>query len=220
MAALTYPLSRAEFQARIRVASATFHDQEQLETSGLASGQILRADIGPQLWRGTVTLVPGYHDDVQAVEARLSILRRSGASFFISDPRRIGPRSDPEGTTLGASTVQIHTLVTGNREIRLKGLPSGYVLSEGDMLSFSYSVGSVTLYALHRLVVGATADGSGVTPAFEVTPPIRPGAAVDAAVVLVRPYCKAIMVPGSVRYGTAAPRITGGASFEFLQTLG
>jgi hypothetical protein len=219
MAAITFPLSVAAFQSLLKVAAVEFSDPAQQEASGLGSGEVLRADVGPQLWRGRVTLAPAYHETAQATEALLSLLQRADASFFVHDPRRVGPIADPDGAILDDATPTIHTLAANNRELRVQGLPVGYVLSVGDMIAFEYTVLGTTRYALHRLVAGATAPGTGITPLFEVTPAIRPGAAVSAAVTLVRPACKAVMMPGTVRYGSGRPLITSGASFDFIQTL-
>ena len=87
------------------------------------------------------------------------------------------------------------------------------------MLSFTYGSGP-TRYALHRIVSDTVvANGSGVTPLFEVVPHIRPGAATSTAVELIRPYCKAIIIPGSVQAGTARKSKVRGLSFEIIQTL-
>lgn len=218
--AYPFPLSRADFQRTLKITEARFHDPVQQETSGLGSGQFLRADIGPQLWRGTAKLAPEYHDDAQAIEAMLSILSRAGASFFVFDPRRIGPRNDPDGSTLtlAQATPTIASIAGNNREMSIDGLPAGYVLAAGDMLSFEYTSGGVTLYALHRIVTGDTADGTGDTGLMEVTPPIRPGATASTEVELIRPYCKAVLV--SAGYGNIRPSVDPGGEIEFVQTLG
>jgi hypothetical protein len=217
MTALTFPLSLAAFYDTLGVASCTFEDTLPIETSQMADGTILKASLGASLWRGTLNLVPRTHADAQAIEALVSVLKRPGSSFLARDPRRVGPKLDPTGSTLGANTVQINSLNVDNRQLSLKGLPASYVISVGDMLSFTYG-SSPTRYALHRVVEAATANGSGVTPEFEVTPLIRSGAAVDATVTLVKPVCKAVLLQG-VSYGTTVRTYTEGMSFEFIQTL-
>lgn len=218
--AITFPMSLTDFQQLLGVVSATFEDRESQQMSGKGSGQILRADIGPRLWRGEIGIRARQHADAQAIEALLSVLRGPGASFFVHDPRRIGPKNDPDGSILSGLTIDIDWLGTNNREMRLGGFPIGFQLVAGDMLAFVYVVNGVILYALHRLVEGATADGIGRTSVFEVTPPLRPGVTVGTTVDLVRPACKAVMVPGSITYGTARGNITDGAKFQFIQTLG
>jgi hypothetical protein len=97
----------------------------------------------------------------------------------------------------------------------ISALPANYVLSIGDYVAFNYG----TRRALHRLVSAATASAGGLTPVFEVTPAIRTGAAVSTAVTLIRPSCKAVLLPGSVSRGVSRQLITRDASFRFRQTL-
>jgi hypothetical protein len=217
MAALSFPLSRENFMNLLKVRSVTFRDFHAIEASQLADGTIIKASLGATLWSGVIQLAPARNEDAAAIESLLSILQRPGASFFVYDPRRIGPRNDPAGTTIGSASPVIASVNADNRQLALNGLPAGYVLSRGDMLSFSY-LASPTRYALHRVVETVTANGSGSTGQFEVTPLIRTGATVGAAVTLVRPFCKAVLRP-SPDYGSSVPLITDGASFEFVQTL-
>lgn len=112
----------------------------------------------------------------------------------------------------------IATLNGNSRELQLSGLPVGYVLTPGDMLAFSYATSPVR-FALHRVVVGGAADGAGLSPSIEVVPHIRPGAAVGAAVTLVRAPCKVLLMPDSVNFGNRGRRHTSGISFSFMQTL-
>lgn len=215
--ALSFPLSRETFFQTLKVADVTFRDFLPIETSQLADGTIIKASLGAALWRGTVKLAPAYAEDAAAVEAFLSVLQRPGASFFVYDPRRIGPRSDPNGTALASAAPQIASINANNREMALSGLPANFVISAGDMLSFAYG-SSPTRYALHRVVVGATANASGTTPQFEVSPLIRSGATAGTNVTLVRPFCKAVVLTDP-DYGVGGPLITQGASFDFIQTL-
>jgi len=106
------------------------------------------------------------------------------------------------------------------RLIGLKGLPAGYAgLGRGSYLSFQYR-SAPERHALHEIVeLDVTADGAGDVAAFQVNPPIRPGAAVDAEVRLIKPACKAIILPGSVQPGRETRFITEGMSFRWLQTL-
>jgi hypothetical protein len=103
------------------------------------------------------------------------------------------------------------------RELRITGLPVGYVLSAGDMLGFQYGSNPVR-HALHRIVVGGTASSGGLTPMLEVVPNLRPGAAAGLTVSLVRPACKARLLPDPT-YGAGRQALSRGASFDFIQTL-
>lgn len=151
------------------------------------------------------------------MEALLALMDQPGASFLCHDPRYIGPASDPTGSVLGSRTVTIHMVAINMRELRITGLPSGYVLSPGDMLAFQYGSGPVR-HALHRIVVGGTASGTGLSPLLEVVPSLRPGAVAPLPVSLVRPACKARLLPDP-GYGSGRQAMSRGASFDFIQTL-
>ena len=216
--ALSFPLTRSTFFAGLKVIRATFSCPAALETSQTGGGEIITADLGPRLWHGNVTLARAYHREAEAQKAVLSTLRQAGRSFMAFNPAIPGPANDPSGTLLSGALVKIATLATNNRELSLDGLPVGFELVAGDMLSFDYGA-FPTRYALHQVVTGANADASGLTGQIEVTPNIRPGAAVGASVSLYQPWCKAVLVPGSVNDGEAAGVFTTGITFKFIQTL-
>lgn len=216
--ALSFPLAVADFFDKIRVVEATpFFLTETLEYSQTRSGEILSADVGVRLWRTSIVARPKRHQDVKELRALLHLLSTGGRSFFAYDPTIPGPFADPQGTTLGANIPRINSLPS-TRELTLKLLPAGYVISPGDMLSFTYG-SSPTRYALHQVVTGATANGSGVTGNIEVMPYIRTGAAVNAVVTLIKPTCKMMLVPGSLNMGTSDILFTTGIGFEAVQTL-
>ena len=216
--AITFPIPVADYFAGLRIASASIYLPEAMEISQTGGGEILTADLGARLWRGSASMVPGLVADVAAAEARLSVLRQSGRSFFACPVGNAYPRADPDGSILGVSAPVIASLAANNRELTISGLPIGYVLSAGDFLSFSYGADPVR-YAFHQVVVGSTADALGITGQIEVTPHIRPGAAVAAAVTLIRPAFKAVVIPGSYAAAMIGPRIASGQAFQFQQTL-
>ncbi len=140
-----------------------------------------------------------------------------GATFLCHDPRQIGPARDPTGAILGSRTVTIHLVARNLRELRIAGLPNGYVLSSGDMVGFQYGSSPVRR-ALHRILVDGTALSTGLTPMLEVVPNLRPGAVAGLAVSLHRPACKARLLPEPT-YGSGRQALSRGASFDFIQTL-
>lgn len=218
--ALTFPLSRADFFDRLPISSLQFDPPEAVELSQTGGGVQLTANLGPRLWRGEVTLGRLTYAEAAAVGVRIDVLREAGRAFMAYDARRPFPGFDPTGTILGAATPTIHALNGNNRELQLAGLPAGYRLQAGDHLSFAYGANPVC-FGLHRVVDDlVTAAGTGVTPSFEVMPHIRPGAVVGAQVTLVRAYCKAILISGSVNKGVARRNIEEGTTFSFIQTLG
>lgn len=217
MAALTFPLALNAFFDTLDIADVTFEAPEPINMSRTAGGEVIKSSLGPALWQGSVSLLPGSPEDIAAIEALLSLVGRPGASFMVYDPRKSGPRADPTGSILGASTPTLESVDADMRRLSIEGLPNGYVLSPGDMLAFTYG-SNPTRYALHRIIVGATADGLGVTPLFEVTPMIRTGATAGAAVTLVKPACKAVL-KDAASYGGGQFGVSSGPSFEFIQTL-
>ena len=210
MMAITFPLALAAFADKLRTPSVKFKLQDNDEVSGLGSGQIITHDLAPKLWTGELSTVPMRTNEARELEALVNIVKRG--SFYLYDPRKAVPAKDPYGSLLGGSVVQINSLPNAY-SMSLKGLPAGYVLLAGDYLSFDY--GSPTRRAFHEVAETVTANGSGVTPVFEVGPFIRPGAAVDAIVTLRKPSMRAIIVPGSFDASFSVPFTT--INFSVIQ---
>lgn len=214
---LSYPLSHAQFLGALRVEEVTFRLSHPQEHTRLGDGTVISASLGASLWTGTIRLAQASHPRHAQMEALIALLDQPGATFLCHDPRYLGPASDPTGAILGGRTVTIHSVASNMRELRLIGLPSGYVLSAGDMLGFQYGSNPVR-HALHRIVVGGTASSGGLTPMLEVVPNLRPGVAAGLTVSLVRPACKARLLPDPT-YGSGRQALSRGASFDFIQTL-
>jgi len=214
---LSYPLSYAQFLGALRVEEATFRLSHPQEHTRLGDGTLISASLGASLWTGTIRLAQANHPRHAKMEALLALMDQPGASFLCHDPRYIGPASDPSGVILGTRTVTIHTVASNMRELRITGLPSGYLLSPGDMLGFQYGSSPVR-YALHRIVVGGTASSGGLTPLIEVIPNLRAGAVAGLTLSLIRPACKARLLPDP-SYGSGRQALSRGASVEFIQTL-
>lgn len=216
--ALSYPLSIASFMDILPISKMSLTVPGRMQTNVTKSGERISADIGARIWSGSVTLGPITRAEFGAVQAMLDALRSANTSFFVYDVSMPGPQADLTGAILGASTPTISSLPTGNDTMALTGLPVGYTLTPGDRLSFLYTNGS-TRYALHRVLESAVADGTGTTPAFQVVPPIRAGATTSTAVQLIKPYCKAELVPGSITDPQVMHTIADGGVFSFQQTL-
>lgn len=206
MAALTFPLSAAQFFDKLPVRTMTLGLAEPAETSRLADGTILRASLGEALWTGTVEIHRRRHDAAAEYEALLALVARPGASFLIYDRRRVGPASVPSGA--GISGVTLDAISSDRREITLDGFASA--ITAGDLVGYTYGSGK---YALHRAVVDA-ASGA----AFEVVPRVPDGVTAGASVSLVRPPMKAVLSQPPA-FGEAARTFTGGLVFDFVQTL-
>jgi hypothetical protein len=214
---LSYPLSHAQFLGSLRVEEVTFRLSHPQEHTRLGDGSVISASLGASLWTGTIRLAQANHPRHAQMEALIALMDQPGATFLCHDPRYVGPANDQNGNILGSRTVTIHSVASNMRELRLTGLPSGYALSAGDMLGFQYGSNPVR-YALHRIVVGGTASSTGLTPLMEVVPTLRPGAVAGLTVSLIRPVCKARLLPEPT-YGAGRQALSRGASFDFIQTL-
>lgn len=215
--ALSFPLGLNEFFDDLRITVAQMAPYEPRKVDRTAGGTILSASQGDAVWQGTIQIAAvNFAANPFKMEALLSVLDRAGSSFLMYDPRKCFPMSDPQGAILGSAVPRIASLSANNRELSLNDLPPGYVHTAGDLIGWQYA-SNPTRYALHRLVSGATADGSGATGTFEVTPFIQPGVTVGTSVALVKPVIKAVLVP-SPQYGSGRAKLMPGASFDFVQT--
>ncbi|MVO16857.1 hypothetical protein [Parasedimentitalea huanghaiensis] len=214
--ALTWPLPLNEFFDTLPIQKVTFQLANSATYSETGGGELITHKRGSRLWQGKIILDKDSHAIWAAIESRLALLEEPGASLLLWDVRLPGPIADPDKSILGPAVPQIRSLDPNNRELTLKGLPSGYVISQGDLLGFTYGSNPVR-YAFHRVATGGTADGLGVTPNIEVRPFIRPGAAVDAVVTLGDPVLKAKITGAD--YGASRSTISEGGSFDWTQTL-
>jgi hypothetical protein len=215
--ALTYPLSFTQFLGALRVEEVTFRLSHPQEHTRLGDGTVISASLGASLWTGSIRLAQANHPRHAQMEALIALMDQPGATFLCHDPRYLGPASDPLGSVLGSAAPMIHTVAPNLRELRIAGLPNGYVLSTGDMLGFAYGANPIR-YALHRIVVGGTASSGGLTPLLELVPNLRPGVVPGLPLSLIRPACKARLLPNP-SYGAGRQALSRGASFDFIQTL-
>lgn len=213
--ALSFPLNLAQFFDPLPVANITFRPADNRTFTETGGGELIPAARGARLWQGQVSIDIDTHARIAAFEAKLSVLEQPGASFMIYDLRKPFPTADAGGALISGASPVIAALNANNREISLTGLPSGYVLSDGDMIGWTYGA-SPTRHALHRIAVGATANGSGAAT-VELTPLIRPGTSIGTPITLVKPLCKAII--DEATYGGGRSVITQGGTFAWKQTL-
>lgn len=197
------------------VTQATFMPVFGQEVSGLANGALIAKELRPTYWRARLACDRLTHDQAMAIMAIIGSLQGSINTLYVWNPLKQYPVTDPDGSILGSSNVQINALGPVANDLSLKGLPAGFVLSRGDMLSF---VWGTTHVALHQVVdETVTANGSGVTPTFKVAPYILSGAAVDAVVTLKRSYMESRLVPNG--YDGSGASVISQASLDFVQVL-
>ena len=217
--AVSFPLSTASFFDLLLIRTLKFECPELVEMNTTGGGELLRADLAPMLWTGDVRFGTMLLTEAAMAEGLLDLLRGPARSFYAYDARRPAPLLDPTGSILGAAAPTLYSVAANNRDIRLQALPNGYRLSRGDYLAFDYGTAPVRR-ALHRVFTSlVTTAVGGITPTFEVTPPLRAGAAVGAAVTLIKAACKAVILPNSIDTGTTSKTVNDGMAFKFSQTL-
>ena len=212
---LSFPLGTPDLADLVPIQSAHWQPMWQQETSGTGAGELLAADLGPQLWEADVTLKAVRNSEARAVKSRIEALGGARHAFYLYDPINCYPTHDPGGTILGDNEVTILAVGGDNRTLSLAGLPAGYVLAH-DMLASDY--GSPSRRALLRMVDTVTADGDGETALFEVTPALRPGIAAGQTVMLKKPAAKVKILPGTLSYDDASTNRTR-IRFRVRQTL-
>gem|GEM_PF-3379009 len=179
----------------ILIREAIFVLEWRQNLSSIASGGTRGEDAGPPKWRASITSIVMGHDDLSSILAEIYLLDGVRGTFYVTNPKKPGPRNDKDGAILGSNTVQI-AAVSGET-ISLKGLPANYVLSRGDFLHFD--IGSPAVRALHILGEDVTANGSGVTDPVKVRPAPFIGTVADLAVTLIEPSAEMVILPGTVQ---------------------
>lgn len=219
--ALVYPLGLADFLDQLGIYETEFDLTEALTMNEDGGGELLPSSNGPRLWEGRVTVITDTHDEADRMVARIEALRDGNGSFMVTPTTRPAPIADPGGAILGAATPIISAIGGDMRSLSVSGLPAGYILSQGDMLSFTYLTGP-TRYALHRVGETVVADGSGniAGNALWLTAPMRPGVTAGTSLKLIRPVLKARYLAGSFSRPITRRGATYGFAFGWRQTLG
>ncbi len=215
--ALSFPLSVTSLADVIRMSSIRMKLIGDQQISGMGGGRIIVADLSPKYWEFEVTLINMENALARQVQSIIESLDEGLNDFYLYDPRAAYPIGDSDGTRLGGATVKIHSLETNNKELKLKGLPNGYVLSAGDLFHFDF--GTPTKRALHRIVTGGVVPSGGVSPTLEVRPHIMAGAEADITVTLIKPAARVKIIPGSFDPGTARQMMTTGMGFKARQVI-
>ena len=194
--ALSFPISRQNLADLLPIATVEWSLGEDQELSSLGSGELLAHDLGPRLWSAECATIEADIDTIEALRARLNALDGAVQSFYLFDPRRPNPATDPTGALLAAATVSIQSIETNRKELTLAGLPAGFVLPAGTMLSVTS--GNPSRTALLQLVAGVAAGGDGVAGPVELRPHLRPWIASAQPVALLKPVAKVKLQPRSV----------------------
>lgn len=213
------PIPLADFFAGLRVeVGSQFYLPGVRVQSRTRGGEMHSAILGTSLWRGSVSAVARSTRDLMAMQARIEMLDRTGASFLAHARPACGPLSDPGGMKLAGATPKINTIGASRITATLRDLPPAYELSAGDLFSVQYG-SSPTHWSMHRLLTGRTANASGVTGSMDINPPLPASIAAGHLVMLYRPVIKALIVPDSIQWPAYSSGF-GRISFDFVQTLG
>ena len=81
--AQSYPAQLAEFFDALQVTSATFELPVTQQVSRTAGGEVITAELGASLWRGSVTLARRPYGEANRALAQIRRMARPGASFLM-----------------------------------------------------------------------------------------------------------------------------------------
>lgn len=216
--ALAFPLSLTQFFDTLPISQEVFDLSDSWSSNENGAGEIMKSRSGPVLWQGSFTVLTHGQIDADDLVARADLIRQQGGTFLVSPRHLSGPFYDQTGVILGAATPTFTTVNVNMRDVNIGGLPSFYVLRRGDFIGFQYGSSPVR-YALHRVVTGGTANVSGGIASVELSPSLRPGAIAGMALTLIKPVCKATLVPGAFDPQSHAFRPRSSFTINWRQTL-
>jgi hypothetical protein len=189
------------------------------QTSGQGSGQVIVKNLRDPLWMlhaESKILIPSQLRKWKAILNGLD----NGRSLFLGyDFAGFYPILYPRGTwPTGVSFSGTSAAVSAKsgKTITLSGLPAGYSGSIGDFIQVTNSTGSPAKLALLQAAETFTANGSGVTSAFEVRPTVPAWVAAAQAAAVKKAGCHMMIIPGSIE----APKnlnARGSISFDAIQ---
>ena len=202
---ITYPIDLLPGFPGWTIGFSLRYRQEQ---STQASGRVIVKDMGAPLWTLRAMSKMLSPNQLDQWRAELNKLENGLQTFKAYPMSRCYPQAYPRGSwpTGGAfgGTGILAGINTNRKAISVQGLPAGFVLTVGDYLSIDGD--------LHQVMEAATANGSGVTPQFEIRPHLWPAAAVSDPVLVKQPACAMAVVPGSI---TSEAQLNGWGSISF-----
>lgn len=214
MAALTFPLTAAQFMDLLRIESIAFN-LRRFETLSLSGGgEWLTSKLAPDLWEAECTTTVMTHREAATVQALIAAIG-SVNTVMVYHPGLQYPVDDLDLDHIVGGGVAISQIASDRVRMKLNGLPTNYTITAGDLIQITYGTSRIALF---QVVVGASTGGGAETGYLEVRPVIESGIAVADEANLYQPAFKGKIVPGSDRVETVGP-VLSRIVFTVRQTL-
>lgn len=167
----------------------------------LRSGATYGTTIAPAYWSVSFTTFPLHKVERGKWVATFDLLRGNTKSMVVYNPGLEYPAAYKDfeglvkaGTANPFTGVSVVQTISANA-LSLSGLPANFILSRGDLVGLVQN----NRYTLHRIVEDVVGNTSGVTPIFQVEPPIPTNFFTTAAVAnLYRASVEVILDPSSI----------------------
>jgi hypothetical protein len=189
------------------------------QTSGQGSGTTIVKNLRDPLWSLHAESVSLSPNNLRKWKAKLAGLDNGRGLFLGYDFASCYPIAYPQGawpTGVSFSGTTAQVSAKSGTTITLSNLPATFAGNIGDMVSVTASSGSPARRALFQVCEAFTANGSGITGAFEVRPAIPSWVAATNAVAVKTPACHMMLLPGSVNTPRDATA-WGVISFDAIQ---
>lgn len=205
------PATPSQFWEKLLVRRVRFHLRAFTVGSGNLENYIV-AEMAPRLWIADIETAPCVMAEARQQRA---LLRRVGPTgrflaYSLDNPY---PAADPTGSGLAGFSPVLFAVHANNQSIRLSGLPPGYDLTAGDMISISYSGRRQLLEAAEDV----SASSGGVTGYFDVTSPLRTGVVAGRPADLSKPSCQMQLV--SYDPGGSELRVADGMMLQAIEVI-
>lgn len=197
-----------------------FKLEDNSNTSGIGTGQILVVETAPRFWVGSVAFRALYSADARYLQTLIEDFSSGKNSFYAYDPLYQYPPFDPKGNKLAANPnapIEIYEVGTNLQRIKVNGLPKNFQVTAGMM--FSLVFGPSNVYSgLHRFKNSRTADDGGLTDWLNFNPPLDdPDISAGKNLQFIKPFGKFKMVPKSFNEGSTMGVWTTEMGFDIEQ---
>lgn len=211
---MSITLPRTDIFSEHIIITDAFNLVSRQEFSRKTGGGILAKDFGRAVWSASFVSPMLDYDDAIDLETILQSLDGAIQLFTAHDTRRPFPKAYSDG--IFGDTGVINSINGNNKAMTISALDANFILTRGDKLSYTY--GPDNILALHTVQESVTANGSGLTPEFEVRPHIPDEAVTTTAVIFKKPECFMVTVPGSVTFQPSASTL-GKVVFKGIQHI-